>query len=85
MSQNPDKQAKLREEIRKCLPEKNSEFTTEIYNHMPYIKACYKEALRMNPVVSGDARGTGKDVVLEGYQVPKGVSNNLYRIKIKRK
>lgn len=40
---------------------------------MPYMKACLKEALRLNPVVAGDARGTGKDIVLEGYQVPKNV------------
>lgn len=56
------------------LPNKDSEFTAASLNDMVYLKACFKEALRMNPVIAGNARGTGRDIVLGGYQVPKGVS-----------
>lgn len=38
------------------------------------MRAVLKEALRLNPVLAGNARQTGKDVVLDGYQVPQGVS-----------
>lgn len=54
--------------------------TSENYNQLSYIKACLKEALRMNPVVAGDARWTGKDIVLEGYQIPKNVSHTALAI-----
>ena len=40
---------------------------------MSYLKAVFKEALRMNPVLPGNARRTGQDIVLDGYQVSKGV------------
>lgn len=37
------------------------------------MRACLKESLRLSPVLAGNARQTGRDVVLSGYQVPKGV------------
>lgn len=42
---------------------------------MSYMRACLKESLRLSPVIAGNARQTGRDVVLSGYQVPKGVSS----------
>uniref|UniRef100_A0A1I8NQL9 Cytochrome P450 n=1 Tax=Stomoxys calcitrans TaxID=35570 RepID=A0A1I8NQL9_STOCA len=72
LAKNPDKQAKLREEVRKLLPEKDSEFDETVFNHMPYLKACIKESLRMYPLTLGNTRVPINDIVLQGYRVPKG-------------
>lgn len=78
LAQNPDKQHKLREEVLKYLPSKTSQFTSESLNNMPYMRAVLKEALRISPVIAGNARKTGRDVVLNGYQVPEGVIHNIH-------
>ncbi|XP_005177073.1 cytochrome P450 CYP12A2-like [Musca domestica] len=72
LSKNPEKQAKLREEILKILPEKNSEFTEEAFRNMPYLRACIKESQRIYPLAVGNVRVNQKDVVLSGYRVPAG-------------
>lgn len=55
------------------LPQKDSNLTNESLNSLPYMRACLKEALRLNPVIAGNARTSGRDIVLNGYQVPKGI------------
>lgn len=40
---------------------------------MPYMRACLKETLRLNAVVAGNARQAGRNIVLDGYRIPKGV------------
>ncbi|XP_062548455.1 cytochrome P450 CYP12A2-like [Armigeres subalbatus] len=72
LANNPDKQAKLREEIRKVLPKKDSPLTPENMRNLPYLRACIKEGLRLCPPVAGNLRAAGKDLVLQGYQIPKG-------------
>ena len=46
LSRNPEKQQKLREEINKILPNKNTPITPEILNELRYMKACVKESMR---------------------------------------
>lgn len=75
LAKNPDKQDILREEVLKCLPTRESQLTSDSLNNMSYMRACLKEALRISPVIAGNARQTGRDLVLSGYQVPKGVSS----------
>ena len=75
LAKNPDKQAKLREELMKILPEKKSSLTPENMKNMPYLRAVIKESIRLYPAVVGNARKTGQDIVLQGYRVPKGVKN----------
>ncbi|XP_075977886.1 cytochrome P450 CYP12A2-like [Anticarsia gemmatalis] len=58
---NPDKQEKLREEIRSD------------DKHKRYLKACLKEALRIWHVVPSNLRRTDKDFVVGGYHIPPGV------------
>lgn len=77
LSKNPSKQARLREEVLKYLPTRSTELRAENLNHMSYLKACVKEALRLNPIATGNARTTVQNTVLEGYQIPKGVSATL--------
>uniref|UniRef100_A0A1S4JS48 Uncharacterized protein n=1 Tax=Culex quinquefasciatus TaxID=7176 RepID=A0A1S4JS48_CULQU len=72
LAKNPEKQAKLREELRAILPNKDSPLTPENMKNLPYLRACIKEGLRMYPPVAGNVRQAGKDIVLQGYQIPKG-------------
>lgn len=53
LAKNPDKQEKLRKEILKILPNKDSILTEENMKSMPYLRACIKEASRLNPVTIG--------------------------------
>lgn len=75
LARNPEKQAKLTEEIFKVLPEIDSPLTEEILNNMPYLRACIKESMRLQPLTPAQLRGTGQDIILNGYQVPKAVRN----------
>lgn len=77
LAQNPDKQDRLRQEVLKHLPTKSSNLTPESLNNMPYTRAVLKEAMRISPVLAGNARQSGRDIVLDGYQVPEGVRRPL--------
>ncbi|KAH8278977.1 hypothetical protein KR018_012090 [Drosophila ironensis] len=72
LAKNPEKQEKLREEVLKVLPNKNSEFTEASLRDIPYLRACIKESQRLYPLFIGNARAVTKDCVLSGYQVPAG-------------
>lgn len=72
LSQNPDKQQKLYEELQQILPETNSLVSASVQQQMPYLKACIKETLRMYPVIIGNGRSLQSDTVISGYNVPKG-------------
>ena len=72
LAKNPEKQEKLREEILTKLPDKNSKLSSQSMANMPYLRACIKEATRMNPVTLGNIRTLPHDVVMSGYRIPKG-------------
>ncbi|XP_017020158.1 probable cytochrome P450 12a4, mitochondrial [Drosophila kikkawai] len=72
LAENPEKQEKLREEVMKVLPQKDSEFTEASMKNVPYLRACIKESQRVRPLIVGNARVLAKDSVLSGYQVPAG-------------
>lgn len=61
LATHPEKQSKLRKELR-SKDEKQS-----------YLKACIKESLRLNPVVIGNLRLTTKEYNILGYNIPKQV------------
>lgn len=82
LAQNPDKQEKLREEVRRILPSIDGTLSPDNLKSLPYLRACFKEALRLSPILSGGMRGTGQDLVLQGYQVPKGVSFRFPNLQI---
>lgn len=54
------------------LPHKDSKLTSEAMKNMPYLRACMKEAQRMEAVILGTMRRVDRDLVLGGYQIPKG-------------
>ncbi|XP_033255024.1 probable cytochrome P450 12a5, mitochondrial [Drosophila miranda] len=72
LAKNPEKQAVLREEVMKVLPEKDSEFTEASMKNVPNPRACIKESQRIYPLVIGNGRFLNRDSVLSGYQVPAG-------------
>lgn len=72
LAKNQDKQDKLREELRRLLPNRNEPLTTEKMKNMPYMRAVIKEGIRMYPPTSGNVRKVAEDLVLSGYQIPKG-------------
>lgn len=74
LAKNPDKQQTLREEILKILPSKESKLDTKSLDNVPYLRAVIKESLRMYPVTNGNLRALKQDIVLQGFQIPKGVN-----------
>lgn len=74
LSQNPDKQKILFNELRQILPNKDSPVDHKTLENMPYLRACIKETLRIKPVVIGNGRSLQSDAIIAGYEVPKGVS-----------
>lgn len=75
MAKNPEKQEKLRKELQSVLKDGNEQLTSASFRKVPYFRACLKEVLRFAPIVPGTARGAGRDLVIKGYHVPKGVSS----------
>lgn len=56
------------------LPEKESPLTVQNMKHLPYLRACIKESLRVQPPVNGLVRNAGQNIILSGYQIPKGTT-----------
>lgn len=84
MAQHPEKQAKLRAEIRGILPEKDTPLTVESMKNLPYLRACIKESLRYYPLTSANVRTTREELVLSGYTVPKGSEVAMVHLNIWR-
>lgn len=72
LAKNPEKQKKLRKEVLSILPTKETPLTAERLKHLPYLRACMKEAHRIRPIIAGTVRAAGQDLVLQGYRIPKG-------------
>lgn len=60
-------------EILEKLPNKDSQLTAQGMTNLPYLRACMKESNRLKPVAIGTARKTTQNLVICGYQLPKGI------------
>ena len=80
LAKNPEKQEKLRKEVLSVVGPKGNNVTLESLNELNYLKACIKESLRLRPAVMGNGRILGDDIVLSGYNVKKGVNDDLQLI-----
>ncbi|XP_077527288.1 putative cytochrome P450 12a5, mitochondrial [Haemaphysalis longicornis] len=73
---NPDAQEKARQEVLSSSCKDSDSAASENQNHLPFLKACIKEALRFHPVIPGVNRKVSHDVVMSGYKIP---ANTLMR------
>jgi len=73
LADNPEKQELLYQEICKVIgPE--GKMTESALGKMKYLKACQTESQRIAPAVFGSSRRTDKDLVIQGYTIPKGTT-----------
>lgn len=72
LAKNPEKQAKLQEELDRVIPDKDKPITKDQMEQLKYVRACVKETMRVMPIIACNFRDTGKDQVIGGYQVPQG-------------
>ncbi|CAH1127939.1 unnamed protein product [Ceutorhynchus assimilis] len=77
LARNPEIQEKLRQELKSQMPAKDSPVTKNILRESLYLKAVIKETTRLSPISIGNMRRTVRNMVLSGYQIPKGVSAEL--------
>ncbi|XP_071452498.1 probable cytochrome P450 301a1, mitochondrial [Hetaerina americana] len=73
LSRNKNKQEVLFGELKHFMPRKDSPLTEEMLEDMKYLKAVFKESMRMHPIVPWNMRKTVKEIVLSNYRVPEGV------------
>ncbi|XP_034236857.1 cytochrome P450 CYP12A2-like isoform X2 [Thrips palmi] len=72
LANNPEKQLRLHEEVDRLLPNPTATLEKHQLKDMRYLRACIKETMRLMPIALGLVRTTVKDMVIGGYQVPKG-------------
>ncbi|XP_064488659.1 cytochrome P450 302a1, mitochondrial-like [Ornithodoros turicata] len=72
LSTNPRCQERLCEELTGLMPSPESHLDLNQLANAPYLRACIKESLRMNPIAIGIGRILPEDVVLSGFNVPAG-------------
>nr|WPM94881.1 cytochrome p450 302A1b [Polyphagotarsonemus latus] len=70
LSLNPAIQSKLRKEIELVLDNENN-LTEKHLRNMPYLKACVKETMRLQPVSIGIGRVIDKEIILQNHLIPK--------------
>ena len=70
LARNPIKQEKAIEEIDKVTG--GGIITAKQFDQLRYLKACFKESIRMTPATNGTARRLTQDVVMGEYLLPKG-------------
>ncbi|XP_050327103.1 probable cytochrome P450 301a1, mitochondrial [Bactrocera neohumeralis] len=73
LATRPAEQQKVREELKRILPEADDELSIPRLDQMHYLKAFIKEVFRMYSTVIGNGRTLQEDTVICGYRIPKGV------------
>ncbi|XP_077562670.1 cytochrome P450 4V2-like [Haemaphysalis longicornis] len=72
---HPDKQAKLQKELDDAFgPGVSRDYTSEDLEKLPYLDACFKEALRLSAAVPMFGRELKEDLVIDGHVVPAGTT-----------
>ncbi|MBK8029277.1 MAG: cytochrome P450 [Chloroflexi bacterium] len=80
LSQNPDAEARLHDELARVLGGRNPRM--EDLPNLPYTEMVVKEAMRLYPPAFAVVREANTDVELGGYTLPKGsiIMGNIYGI-----
>lgn len=69
-----EEQQIMYEEMKKIIPDPNAKLTAQSLDQLHYTKAFIKEVFRMYSTVIGNGRTLQQDMVIGGYQIPRGVS-----------
>ncbi|XP_065302080.1 probable cytochrome P450 301a1, mitochondrial [Dermacentor albipictus] len=67
---NPAAQEKARQEVLAATKKCAGTLSADSHQHLSYVKACIKEALRFHPIIPGVNRKINHDLVLSGYRIP---------------
>ncbi len=80
LSQHPDVEARLHEELQRVLGGRTP--TAADLPQLPYLEMVSRETLRLYPPAPGFAREPIEDVMIGGFEVPKGslISVNTYSL-----
>lgn len=73
LATRPEEQEKMYQELKTILPDPNVPLTSKHLDQMYYLKAFVREVFRMYSTVIGNGRTLQHDMIIGGYQVPKGV------------
>lgn len=73
LGRNPHVQDKLYQEVLSVVGQ-DEDVTSQSLAKLSYLKACVKESMRLNPILSSLGRILDQDIVLSGYNVPAQVS-----------
>ncbi|UCF45660.1 MAG: cytochrome P450, partial [Myxococcales bacterium] len=82
LAKNPDKVAKMREELDRVLQGRRIE--VEDLSNLPYLEMVVKESLRLLPSVWAYARQAQRDLVIEGYEIKNGQTITISHIAMGR-
>ncbi|MGB5694514.1 MAG: cytochrome P450 [Polyangiales bacterium] len=82
LAKNPDKVAKMREELDRVLGGRRVE--VDDLPLLPYLEMAVKESLRLLPSVWAYARQAQRDLVIEGYEIKKGQTVTISHIAMGR-
>uniref|UniRef100_A0AC34FJG5 Cytochrome P450 n=1 Tax=Panagrolaimus sp. ES5 TaxID=591445 RepID=A0AC34FJG5_9BILA len=74
ISQKPEIQEKIYEELKGIMETSDAEITHEDVGRMKYLEQCIKETMRMFPTVPLIARVIEEDTVVGDFILPKGVT-----------
>ncbi|XP_063701234.1 probable cytochrome P450 301a1, mitochondrial [Culicoides brevitarsis] len=69
----PAEQEKIYQELKRVMPDPNTELTMPLIDKCHYMKAFIREVLRVYSTVIGNGRTVMEDTVICGYRIPKGV------------
>ncbi|KAF4530825.1 hypothetical protein B566_EDAN015991 [Ephemera danica] len=73
LANNQDKQEKLFKELKTLLPNPNDQITDAVLEEMRYLKACFKESLRLQPPTIGNGRTSQEEMVLSNFRIHKDI------------
>lgn len=75
LARNPECQERMLQEVNRVLDNDGSgSLREEHLTQMPYVKGVIKECLRLYPVAPFLSRVLDKEITLNGFRVPAGVS-----------
>ena len=78
LAKQPALQDQLCQEIKAVLGDKVNPSWEDLQN-IPLVRHCLKETLRLYPAIQMSIRAIHEDAIIDGYQIPAGVSGELHK------